>query len=517
MSNEKTRKARSKTRKNGENGRRRKNNCGTLERRGGRWLARWYAYDDKGNRSRQSQMLKASSLEAAREELRELTEGNATMTRERQIKRQLARLEGVVAERRDWEDKQPALAIDDAWELFETDVASKKRDPATQKNYGQWFAAFAAWIKANHADVVELRRVDSAIARDYANHLLGKVRGTTFNRHFNALALIWTTLAAHDSDGRPLYPDAKLGSNPFSYDRRTKVGIPRVTLKREERAHRRRVLNLDELAEIMRLAQGEMRVLIALGFYTGLRLGDCVTLKWDSIDRVNGLLTTRSHKTDTETATRIHPALAAIIGEEVHTTRGYLLPELAALYTADGSDDLTKVTTGRVKLTRMINDLFEAAGIKTSFKENETDQHERARPDCGFHSLRHTYVTQLERVGATLAERQLLAGHRTAAMTAHYTHDDKSRVLALPDITAADGADDSRAASEARYAAFCAAWDALGADDRQRALDYANAHKAATALATAIPTTDAAAGATLEAAATIDADAVAAIPATAAK
>ena len=55
--------------------------------------------------------------------------------------------------------------------------------------------------------------------------------------------------------------------------------------------------------------------------------------------------------------------------------------------------------------------------------------------DCGFHSLRHAFVTQLERVGVSLSERQRLAGHATAAMTEHYTHEDGSAALALPDLT----------------------------------------------------------------------------------
>ena len=104
--------------------------------------------------------------------------------------------------------------------------------------------------------------------------------------------------------------------------------------------------------------------------------------------------------------------------------KGYLMPEIAALYNGG--------TTGRVKLCRKIAEVFTAAGIKTSFKEGEA----RARPDCSFHSLRHSYVTQLERVGATLAERQALAGHRTQQMAQYYTHADGARVLALPDIGA---------------------------------------------------------------------------------
>ena len=81
----------------------------------------------------------------------------------------------------------------------------------------------------------------------------------------------------------------------------------------------------------------------------------------------------------------------------------------------------------------MIHNLFESVGIQTSTQE----EGKRARPDCGFHSLRHAFVTQLERVGASLSERQRLAGHATAAMTEHYTHEDGSAALALPDLTGA--------------------------------------------------------------------------------
>lgn len=445
-------------RKNGANRRRRTNRTGTLEKRGAKWLARWYEKLPNGKVKRKSKLLEVSSLEEARKILRETVEPVALEKAKEKRERELKELEGVKAEIREWNDKQPALAITDAWEVFDSDYASCKRDPATQENYGQWFRHFSSWIANNHPEVTELRRVDSAIAREYANALLPTVRGTTFNRHLNALALIWSTLAAQDVEGKPLYPNAKLGANPFGWNRQTKAGIPRVTLKREERPHRRRVLNLDELARIMELAEGEMRVLIALGFYTGLRLGDCATLEWDNIDRVNHIITTRSHKTDTETTPRIHPKLAEIIQENVETTSGYLLPTMAELYNGG--------TNGRVKLSRMISDLFTSAGIKTSYKgEGET----RARPDCGFHSLRHTYVTQLERVGATLAERQLLAGHRTAAMTEHYTHGDASRVLALPDITKGGEVVDD---GEGRLQAFRSAWDALTDEEKEQAKAY---------------------------------------------
>ena len=464
--------------KNGATGRRRMNGTGTIVKSGGRWRIMYWVEID-GVKKRKSETIDATSRDEARETLRERTEGNALITREKEIRRRLDALKGVEVERRKWEAAQPAMSFDEAWEAFDGDGESKRRDPATHRNYCQWYGIFTRWMAANHPEVTELRRVDSVMADEYSKHLLGTVRATTHNRHLNALALIWATLAACGVDGRAKYPAARLGPNPFAWDKRTRTGIQRVKLCKADRPHRRRDLTLEELARILAAARGEVRLLIGFGFYTGLRLGDCALMDWGSIDRVNGIITTRSRKTDTPTETKVHPRLAAMIAETCGTSTGYLMPELAALYNGG--------TNGRVKLSHMIADVFAAAGIKTSYKaEGET----RARPDCGFHSLRHTYVTQLERVGATLAERQRLAGHRTAAMAEHYTHGDQGRVLALPDIMAdAQGAEnalpalpaatgtsaptDGADAAEGRYSAFRAAWDALATDEeRDRARAY---------------------------------------------
>ena len=242
-------------------------------------------------------------------------------------------------------------------------------------------------------------------------------RGSTFNRHVNTLALIWRTLAGDIPE------KARLDENPFAWDKNTGRGIRRVVLKYSERPHKRQDLSLEEIASLLKVARGELKILIGLGFYTGLRLGDCVLLKWGNIDRVNELIITRSAKTDIETTIRIHPALLRIISEEAVSSTGYLLPELANIYDRGGS--------GRSEVSRRIIELLKSVGIETSFK---TTDGRRARPDKTFHSLRHAYVTQLDRAGVTLRERQVLAGHSTESMTAYYTHQDGAGVLALPDL-----------------------------------------------------------------------------------
>ena len=411
--------------KNGEHGLRRSNGSGTLMKSGKYYYALWYTTDGNGKRKRNCVSTKTDNIDDAREFLKKMVKDyaidDALGERERVAVAVRNSIGKIAVERAEIEDQKPALLLADGWKTYERSVSRPRSGEATFKNYGQWYGLFLSWVNANHSEVTEMRHVTAAVANEYASHLLTRVRGTTFNRHMNALALVWRHVAADFN------AEAKLKSNPFAWDKATGTGIRRVTLSHAERPHRRRDLNLDEIAKLLKEATGELRVLIALGFYTGLRLGDCALMRWEKIDRVNGLVVTRSAKTDEETRTRINPALVKIIEESVKTKRGYLLPEIAALYNGG--------TTGRVKLVRMIHNLFESVGIQTSTQE----EGKRARPDCGFHSLRHAFVTQLERVGVSLSERQRLAGHATAAMTEHYTHADGSAALALPDLTKAPG------------------------------------------------------------------------------
>ena len=130
----------------------------------------------------------------------------------------------------------------------------------------------------------------------------------------------------------------------------------------------------------------------------------------------------RSRKTDTETRAAVHPFLARILHQETKKTVGHVMPKLAKLYLSGRS--------GRIKISTMISDLFESIGINTKYVEDG----KRARSDCGFHSLRHTFVTMLRAGGATLQTAKAMAGHHTERMTEHYTHEDGSATLALPDF-----------------------------------------------------------------------------------
>lgn len=447
----------------------RRNGAGTLEQRGDIWLARWTR---DGKRYTRSTGCKVSggkkSRQQAEELLAEFTADYRLGDEERILERQVARLGGVKKEIEAEEAKKPALRLMDGWTAYRQSQSRPRSGDGTMRNYELQYFQFVTWVSEHHPDVEELRQVSREIADEYAQFLLAgtpkterdaitaarkwlyhydyhqrkdgakeqpeeiqraidqrrelakheirdPVRGTTFNRHLNALALIWRHVGKNNK--------ARLSENPWTFNEETGEGIRRIVLTHAERPHRRRDLTPGEIMALLQKAQGELRVLIAVGLYLGLRLGDAVLLRWQDFDRVNGIATVRSRKTDTLTTSAIHPALARIIEDETNAQTGYLMPKTAKQYLSGKS--------GRVALSNKLSALFKSVGIETQFREDG----KRARSDCGFHSLRHTFVTMIRKGGAGLHAAQMLAGHRTARMTEHYTHDSVDAVLALPDMT----------------------------------------------------------------------------------
>ena len=432
------------------NRRRRKNGTGTLERRGDKWLARWYVYDSHGRRVRQSQSIDADTLDEARAELRRITEGDSLITREKILRDTRDKLEGVKAERRNWEDKQPALTLADTFDAYERSANRPDSGARTLADYRGYFDGFLSWIATHRPDYIELRDVTAEDAQDFANDLKAKASAGTYNKRVVFFRCLWRVLDDH--------PKARLVCNPWE-----------KVKKREVIEHTRRELTTEELAKVCGSVSGEMRTLFAVGVYTGLRLGDAALLDWGEVDLVRRRICliprkTKRHAHGKPVVIPIHTTLAAILAETPSKERkGYVVPELAELY--EHNDSL---------LCRRISAVFAAAGISTQSKK----EGERAKVDVGFHSLRHTFVSLSANAGAPLAVVQSIVGHSNPAMTRHYFHESDaaltSAVAALPDVTGETIQQEDDDAAAVRFRSFCAAWDALATDEeRRRALAYA--------------------------------------------
>jgi integrase len=195
-------------------------------------------------------------------------------------------------------------------------------------------------------------------------------------------------------------------------------------------SHTRREFTLDELNRIMAAAEraGEKwKTLFSIGVYTGLRLGDCCTLDWSSINSDRGIIQliprkTRKYAHGRPVTIPIHPTLAAVLGEKKD---GPVLPDIASWY--EGEEHW--------RISRGLEIIFKDAGIKTSVK---IEGRHYAAPDATFHSLRHTFVSLAANAGVPLPVVQSIVGHSSTAMTRHYYHENedvlRQAVAAIPAI-----------------------------------------------------------------------------------
>jgi integrase len=307
-----------------------------------------------------------------------------------------AKLEGRRAELVRLEDGQnPPLTIMRAWHEYLDAPNRPDSGESTLRQYEFQFAAFAEWMKAKHGEAATLRDVTKDIAETYASQMNhGRLSASTYNKHLNLLTLVF----------RVLKHKAKLTHNPWEEIQRKRI----VSQSRRE-------LTIDELKKVCLAATGELRTLLALGLYSGLRLGDCATLRWGEVDLPRGMIRRIPNKTARRNPkpviVPIHPVLRDVLSLTPAAERGdYVLPEIAALY--NRRTDL---------VTDLVQQHFKSCGLKPH-KPGTGTEGKRAVVEVGFHSLRHSFVSLCRESNAPLAVVQSIVGHSSPAMTRHYTH-----------------------------------------------------------------------------------------------
>lgn len=422
--------------------RQRSKGTGTLVLRGKTWCARWTVNGKVFTRTTGT-----SDQRKAEEKLTEFVAPFRLGGEKKTLETVAARLGGVEAEIQRYEDEKPATTIRHGWQAYIDQHNRPDTGESTLAVYEGQFETFAKWFKDNYSEQLdrddkpiawELRHVTQNHADAYAGHLLKIVGASTFNRHMNLLALVWRVLAK----------SARITANPWTEE----------NIKRKKfTAHSRRELTIEELGAVFNAAQGEMRVLLALGTFCGLRLGDAACLDWGSVDMVKRIISLIPRKTARRKNKRvtlpIHPALYDML-EEIPKgrRRGFVLPVMAERYDAfDGAlaKDVARlfldcdIKTGANKLTKTERETLEkakaealAAGVELP---TVTHTAKRASADVGYHSLRHTFVSLCAAGGVSQSVVQSLVGHGSPAMTQHYTHigiETAQRAVAmLPDVT----------------------------------------------------------------------------------
>lgn len=307
------------------------------------------------------------------------------------------------------------LRFADAWRVY---LASQNRPdsgPDTLANYERHFRKLADWLTEHHPDITNVAEVTPALAQEFALQLQQNgASANTFNKYVAFLKLFY----------RIVIEEGRAERNPFERIKRRKV-----------RANSRRPLSVEQIYRLLSTADGELAMLLGLGYFTGLRRGDCCTLRWSEVDLGRGLIIRVPNKVKGRSEhpepvkIGIPPDLFRALAQTPPEGRnGYVLPGMAEMYLGGTRDRISRLVTAH----------FEANSITCDRPGTGGKTGVRAITDYGFHSLRYSYISHHAERGTPQAVIQANAGHRNPAMTEHYTRisDETARqvaaVLTLP-------------------------------------------------------------------------------------
>ncbi|MDD5728138.1 MAG: site-specific integrase [Victivallales bacterium] len=300
--------------------------------------------------------------------------------------------------------KRNMLRLENAWKLYLKNPARPDSSEGTLGNYQRMWNKFADWMKIHYQSVVGLQEITEDIALEYSEYLWDKgLSANTYNYHIQAIKLVLKTLSRQ----------ADLAKNPFD-----------IVARKVEKKQSRKELSEVEVLKIIEsfndpklslMNKKEMEVLFHLGIWTGLRLVDCVQIKWKNVDFQRNFIVCRPQKTARKTnrtvAVPIHPLLNNALSNALNWQENeYVLPRTAERY-----------ATNPVGVKKDAIKIFSYNGFITK-KEVEGVQRKRKANIYGFHSFRHSFVSFCAKAGVPLPVVQAIVGHGNPAITRHYIH-----------------------------------------------------------------------------------------------
>jgi integrase len=273
--------------------------------------------------------------------------------------------------------------LNDAWEKRPYKMSRARAKSAAQqlskktvKAHQRQWNAFLEWLYGARPGVVFMDDVTAEDAECYSMYCQNSIKcgPTGYNDRIDVC--------------RVMFDLSKIEKNPFAKIARLK-----------EENEGRDCLTLQQVERILAGSTGEIRLLVVIGLFTGLRLGDAVNLLWKDISGQR--LRKKTGKTGKLVTFPIHPYLAGELDKltRPNNDNSLVVPELAAVYKRDPS-----------ALSRRIRRLFQNCGIEVV---ERPDDNARGISRRGFHSLRYTFVSSCARKGIPIGAISRWCGHST--------------------------------------------------------------------------------------------------------
>jgi integrase len=185
---------------------------------------------------------------------------------------------------------------------------------------------------------------------------------------------------------------------------------------------RRDCFSPEQVKSLIDAATGEWKTLILLGYFTGARLSDCASMRWEDVNFdqcVIDYIPQKTRRKNKHVVVPIHQTLLAHLENLASTDRPetFLCPSLAG-----------KATGGKNGLSETFRRLMVRACID---RQPSSRNGIRRFAKLSFHSLRHSFNSAMANAGVDQETRMRLSGHSSIAVNGDYTH------LELPKLEAA--------------------------------------------------------------------------------
>lgn len=355
---------------------------GTLIKRGKYWTARWVSNGKVHVRS-----TKCTIKRDAEKKLAEFTKPFKEESEIAVLENLAAKVRVIESEHKD-EDLGEPVKLKFLVDTYITDVGSSPLRSGTEAGYNAKVSQFEEFVKKEF--VYEVTNDD---VERFLQHKKKKAGIGTYNQYISVLRKLFRVAMKHD--------------------KRIKVNVwESFTKLKADKSAKRRELTTEEVkklcdaADKSKMFNNELGMLFMVGVYTGLRVSDCVALKWCDIDmerKMMAVLPIKTSKNGRKAHIPIHPKLYERL-KELDQSTTHVMPTLA-------HSNLRAIMYN-------INSIFKECGIETSVK----DKNGKTHIETGFHAFRHYFISNCVKNGIPVSVVQQMVAHSSADMSLAYTH-----------------------------------------------------------------------------------------------
>ncbi|MHB1686984.1 MAG: tyrosine-type recombinase/integrase [Ignavibacteriaceae bacterium] len=188
-----------------------------------------------------------------------------------------------------------------------------------------------------------------------------------------------------------------LQNNPFKG-----IKLPKIPVKHPA------FISENELDTIIEnVKEKDIKDIITIAFFTGMRVSEIINLKWDAINFTSGIITVQNNESFTtknkhERIIPIHSKVNSLLmNRNLIASKDYIFSKNGILYHQE-----------------LISKVFKRAVRKIGLSE-----------DLHFHSLRHSFASNLVKKGISLYVVKELLGHESITTTQIYSHLQKESLV----------------------------------------------------------------------------------------